>query len=1191
MKEINIKILKFSCVFLAMIVGVLYFVKVQSSYALPSPIIATAKIENVQTGTIKMDDDNLPGNDASESNEYVRSFDTVVYPLIVNLESSDGGTYTNIKAKITGSVDNGVSSDGRFLNAMFDSFWLGTYNLDTFESTMAKDVVINATGSASTYNIPLNVYGAPNGTLLNASFEVILISADDEDGNTIDLTTLVAPIIITTDDVIVSSKVNLSARLVESNSKISVDFDKYTDTTGNDPAVIKFHGISVALIPLEGRTNLLGVAYPSDNVSLKIDSTVSKRIDVDTIIPLAINSETRPIEVFDYSVNEYSGVFNGHLHGSEYNGHLQSYDAITALPASKIGLSTTTQGTVTDSGIITMANESDFSISINFSNFVITNHAPTSTIGSTSSTFNTASERIFLVARFSSVVPMEALSTNPALVFSLTVDEIAYEEKGIPGTIDTDVTLTWQEVKEKTGTLGINQSYVRRNASANLGGGSIAVASGEAMAIRDQEIAGHSYFVVGGTSYKSIIGLQKWNPLESTYDITKNVVVESPYYLSTSARGTYSIEYGVANDTDYSLAELNAKTISDYTWYSNKNDAANAGDISAVKVSASVTNILVDELYGDFKFIVPRTLVGGLGTSTNSTPHITLAYMEVTWLNDEVAKAGSYGGNTYSPTSYNTNGGVAIPHYPAKTYGDTLYIVPFDVRISKKANSTNYGVNDTVNWTITPTMESIVDAGPQTITITDTLSLGSIYEMGSSMYDGVKLDPIVSKNPITGVITLTWTINSVTAVNLKNITYSTTFNQRIMSFNSNGVSVLTDRIEIESPGSSTLSKFRIYSYNYNVLRSLEYGVYKAVDKNVVEVNEEFTYSIGIYNNTASTITNITGLDVLPKNSYMATNMNGTFILKSISSSDSDLIFYYTDEEIPETTDPNSINFSEWTLYTGQVDVEVKAIGFTRHNLLSNQEEIVDIVIQPIGNKAKDYYENRVFGNSVKNSKVTSNVVKTRVVGRSIEGTVWEDLNENGLMDSDERLLEGIEVFLYRKVSDKLELVTENLQGKLFVENNVSLIKTDEFGNYSFEAIGAEVNKNVYVVGFKMPDTEELEFAVTKEFATSEDEKTSKVYANQVAAGIYLTDEYTVPLMNEITDMEYIKSYINAGLIPRIRVAEVAPVVPEVEISKPDTGEVEISNPDTSDNIFMYVILGVLGISGLGISIILRKRKK
>ena len=1174
------RVVKISCFFIVMIVGMLYFLNFNSSYALPSPILATAKIENVQTGTIKMDDDNDPGNDASESNEYVRSFDTVVYPLIINLESLEGDTYTNIKAKIIGEVDNGVSSDGRFLNAMFDSFWNGAYDLGLRTSTMEKEVVINATGSAATYNIPLNVYGASNGTLLNASFKVEILSADDEEGNTIDLTSLIAPIDITTDDVIVSSKVNLSAKLVESNSKISVDFDKYTDTTGNDPAVIKFHGVGVSLVPLNGRSNMLGVAYPTDNVSLRLESTVSKRLDADTIIPLAINSQTRPIEVFDYSVNENSGVFNNHLHLPKYNGHLESYDAITALPASKIGLSTNNNGSVTDSGIITMVNEGDYSISVNFSNFIVTNHAPTTTLGSSVS-FNTATEKMFLVARFSSVIPMEALDANPALVFSLTVDEIGYEENSINGTINPDITLTWQESREKSGTLGVNQSYTNRNASSNLGGGTVASASGEAMAVSNQEIGGHSYFVVSGSSYKAIVGMQKWNPLESTYDMSKEVSVTSPYYLSTSERGAYVVEYGVAKDADYSTAALNAKTMDDYIWYSNRNDAV--GDISAIRVTSKVVNVVDDELYGDFKFVVPRNLIGDTGTNTSSTPHMSLAYLKVTWLNDEVSEAGSNGANSYLPTAYTENGTVAVPHFPNRSYGDTLYIVPFDVKISKTSDKKNYAVSDTVQWTITPTISSVISVGEQTIVVSDTLSLGNIYEIGSSKYKGVSLEPIVSKNPVTGVITLTWTLDGVSVADLGKITYETTFNQRIMSFNSSGVSALSDTIMIASDGSKTLEKFRKYTYTYNVLRSLEYGIYKVVDKAVVEIGEEFTYTIGVYNNTASTITNVTGLDVLPKNGYMKTEMDGSFLLKSITSSDTDLVFYYTNEDIADTTDPNSIDFTEWILYTNQSNVEVKAIAFTRHNLIANQEEVIDIELIPVGNEAKNYYENKVFGNSAKNSKVTSNIVKTRVVGRSLEGFVWDDANSNGLIDVEEQLLEGVEVFLYRKINGSLELVTENLRGNKLVENNVSLVKTDEFGAYYFDALAAEVNKNVYVVGFRMPDTAELEFAITKEMATSDDDKTSKVYGDKMLNGIYLTGEYTLPLMNEIVDMQYIKPYINAGLVSNIK-----KIVEEAEVL--EIPEIEIENPNTGDNILLFVALGLVGICGLGFVIKLKKRK-
>ena len=1123
-----------------LLIVVFAFAEVHNSRA-ASPVTMVAKIENVLTGTAIMDSDDSPGNDSSENNNIVRSFDTVMYPLSINLQDAAGTTHNNIKVKITASVSGGVSPDGRFLNAAFGSGWGGAYDLSTGAVTIEREVTINATGSDSAYNIPLNIQGASHDTKLRATFVVELLEAIDEHGNTVDLTLVSTPETIITNEISVSSKVNLSARVATSDYDVSVDFDKYTQTTGSLAAAIKFHGIAVSIEPVNGRTNLIGSAYPTNDVELTLDSKIYQRTGGGLPTELTIGTDTRPITVFDYGENKLSATFDAHLHSATYSGHLVSYDAVSSLPASKLGLGVADTGSVTDSGNITMTNNADSTITLSFQNFIVTNHSPTRAIDSSSTAFDPNSEKVFLVARFSDVIPMEALDSAPpgtTLEFDLIVDKISHKVNAMTEVEDVDIVLKWEETKHKTGILELSQSYIRSNAMTNLGGGSsAAVATGIALAMKDQDFRSYSTFSVSAGNYKKAIGVQKWNPNESEYNLSdaSGVVVVSPFFLSTSSRQGGVVQYGVSKNNDYSLAALNAKTIGDYDWYSTPALAMAAGKISAVKLETEAT-ALGEELYGNFNFLVPKTAVGDVGTQTAGTPHVTLAYMEITWLDSSVVEAGSNGANIFMPTTYNANGEVNSFQTPPASFGDTLNIVPFVVRISKASDKSTYAVRDTVTWTVTPTIESKNVVTGQTITITDTLAKGSIYEIGSAEYDGNRLDPVVTKDEITGKTTLVWTLTGVSSANLKKITYNTTFNQKELAFNTSGSASLNDKIEIDSPGTATAKQFREYTANYNVTRSLEYGIYKAVDKNVIELGEEFTYTLGIYNSTPLPITAITGLDVLPKNGYLTTSMNGTYNLKEITTDDTSgtLDIYYTNNAISETADPNSIasDLSNWTLYTVPTDVEIKALYFERPNLASNEDISIEVTLQPKDNKIDDLYVNRVFGNSTRNSKITSNIVRTVVVGRVVEGTVWEDANQDGLLDASEDLIEDVEVFLYKKVGGNLVMVTENLQGVPFVDSNgVSLVKTDAFGNYTFEGVGAVAGANTFVIGFKMPVAADptKEYTVTATEATSDNTRTSKAYSSMMLGDVYLTAEFVLPLTSQLGGLAYIRPFMNVGI--------------------------------------------------------------
>jgi|GEM_PF-3286257 conserved repeat domain len=1181
------KLLKIFCAVLVVGVASFAFLRIKDSHA-SGLITMVADVKNVLTGTAGMDADNNPGNDMSADNDIVRSFDTVMYPLTINLEDMTGGILGNVKVRISATVSGGVSTDGRFLNASFGSGWGGSYDLSTGAVMMSRDVVITSTGSDSEYNIPLNIHGATHGTKIQTTFTLQMLEATDtESGGVIDMTLESGPEVVVTDEITVSSKVNLSARVAKSDYDVSIDFDKYTQTTGNLAAAIKFHGIAVSIEPVNGRTNLIGSAYPTDEVVLTLDSKIYKRFGGGAPTELILGTDTRPITVFDYGENRLRAAFDEHLHSATYDGHLVSYDAISSLPASRFGLGVADANSVTNSGDITMTNNADYTMTLSFKDFVVTGHSPTRAIDSASTAFDPNSEKVFLVARFSDVIPMEVLETEPSgttLEYDLIVDKISHKVGAAVEVEDVDVVLKWEETKHKNGTLGLSQSYVQPDSMTNLGGGSnVATATGIALAMKDQNFRSYSTFSVSAGNYKKAVGIQKWNPNESEFDLANatGVVQVSPFFLSTSSRKGGVLQYGVSKDNNYSLAGLNAKTIASYDWYNTPADAAAAGKISAVKLVTEVGDP-DEELYGNFNFIVPKKAVGGVGVETAGTPHVTLAYMEITWLDGSVVEAGSNGSNTYTPTTYGANGEPDVFHTPPASFGDTLRIVPFVVKISKSSNKTTYLVAETVAWTVTPTIESNDTVTNQTITITDTLAKGSVYEVGSAMYGGVKMDPVVSVDG-SGRTVLTWTVTGVSSADSKKITYNTTFNQKQLSFNTSGSASLDDKIEISSPGTTAAKQFREYTAHYNVTRSLEYGIYKAVDKSVIELNEEFTYTIGLYNSTNLPITAITGLDVLPKNGFLTTAMNGTYNLKEITTDDTSgtLEIYYTNDPISETADPNSIaaGLSSWTLYTGPTDVEVKALYFSRPNLAANEDIEIEVTLHPKGNRIDDLYVNRVFGNSSRNSKITSNIVKTVVVGRVIEGTIWEDANKDGLLDISEALMENVEVFLYKKVGGKLVMVTENLQGVKFVENGASLIKTDALGNYVFEGVGAETGANTFVIGFKMPVATDptKEYTVTALEVNSDEEKTSNAYSNRMLNGNYLTGEFTMPVMGALGGSTYIKPFINAGIFLRDKQV----------VDAPNTGVAKM-NANTVVQTFLLTIVAAV-IAGLCARVVVRKR--
>lgn len=78
---------------------------------------AFIKPSDIVDGTAPFDSNDEAGNDSSPNNGIVRTFDTVTYPLKVTINPKKNETLKNIKMKITGTLENGITN--KRVNAKF----------------------------------------------------------------------------------------------------------------------------------------------------------------------------------------------------------------------------------------------------------------------------------------------------------------------------------------------------------------------------------------------------------------------------------------------------------------------------------------------------------------------------------------------------------------------------------------------------------------------------------------------------------------------------------------------------------------------------------------------------------------------------------------------------------------------------------------------------------------------------------------------------------------------------------------------------------------------------------------------------------------------------------------------------------------------------------------------------------------
>ena len=148
--------------------------------------ISSAQIIQTKTGTGPFDDNNNPGNDSSEDNNIVRSFDQITWTIDLTMALKTGiaetglkGGIINVEATLPEACANvmkwdldsmawlensQISSDGRILT--------GQYSMSETETTIP---------GKQTLVFLLQVYGAGNETEIVPTFKFDLEGNDEKD--------------------------------------------------------------------------------------------------------------------------------------------------------------------------------------------------------------------------------------------------------------------------------------------------------------------------------------------------------------------------------------------------------------------------------------------------------------------------------------------------------------------------------------------------------------------------------------------------------------------------------------------------------------------------------------------------------------------------------------------------------------------------------------------------------------------------------------------------------------------------------------------------------------------------------------------------------------------------------------------------------------------------------------------------
>lgn len=250
----------------------------------------------------------------------------------------------------------------------------------------------------------------------------------------------------------------------------------------------------------------------------------------------------------------------------------------------------------------------------------------------------------------------------------------------------------------------------------------------------------------------------------------------------------------------------------------------------------------------------------------------------------------------------------------------------------------------------------------------------------------------------------------------------------------------------------------------------------------VEKDTEFSYLLSAYNNTTREVNNYEIIDILPSNGDTNESVvHGTYEVKlSVPSSLGSAKLYCSTQKYEELSKEIGSSKNTWIECSDITEnyKQVTAIRVSNITIQPNSAtEQIELKIKPTNNNYSDKYINDFIGGSEEYSKNVSNKIGVNVVGRTISGKVFYDINENGIQDEGDKYVSDIPVTLYKVDGDKNTKIAEattnkdgkyefkNLDiGKYYVDMNYDGKKYDLTLRY------ASTDQNIDSDAYKVTDT-------------------------------------------------------------------------------------------------------------------------
>lgn len=447
-------------------------------------------------------------------------------------------------------------------------------------------------------------------------------------------------------------------------------------------------------------------------------------------------------------------------------------------------------------------------------------------------------------------------------------------------------------------------------------------------------------------------------------------------------------------------------------------------------------------------------------------------------------------GDTYRPATFDENGVYQGGDTADTIKGDSLYVAGETPHIAKQVAQANesghiktvYDLDKeqrTVDWKLTATADTstTTDGGQYTTDyiITDTLPKGLAYVDGSMTVGGQYSQHTPDKGTVTGGTPITPTIvankDGTTTMTIRVngarddsgtqtvIHYSTTIGDASdPDHDVRNNDSFTNHASIQSKRNMApplAQKAQIADATVRVSRTHSTALATRADPLLNDIERPLGYRNMLGNFSKDEKTNPYAVDVMPYKGLNQSNYHGDYTLAGLTvkagagaSMDGVKVYFTTDQkwrnvDATKITRGQVQQWAEATVNatTGKVAIpdgygKPVAWAFTSPSLPANARYDFTLAFTPSGNKASDVYVNRWTDGDNKVDAVT------QVVERKVSGVAWFDNNHNGVRESTDRLLAGVNVTLLNKNG---KTVT-SMSGK------PCTTVTDQNGHYELSAI-------------------------------------------------------------------------------------------------------------------------------------------